>query len=482
MNDRRIIITCVILLIVACFCIACISVFGAGFFFLESASSSDFKFLEEIPQIQSESIPTPEIGADSSGTQSQDSTSDQDSDTPNLTPGDGAISPEISSQMDEIQLQVIAQRGLKPSDDVNRFLYTPEELRKKFERELSEEYSPEEAKFDSIMLASFGLLEPDFDLYNFQIDLLSEQIGGFYDQETGEMVVVQGDDFGGIERLTYAHEYTHALQDQNYDIDEGLNFETEYCKEASEHCAAVSALLEGDATLTQLNWLMKNASPQDRMDILASMDEVEMPVFDSAPEIFTQDLLFPYEYGLAFVQHLYDKGGWGTVDRAYQNLPVSTEQILHPERYPDDIPIEIVPPDFSSILGSGWEEIDRGVMGEWSTYLILSKGLDENARLSEYVATQAAEGWGGDYYIVYYNADNESTVMVLQSVWDTSGDAAEFADAFREYAEKRFGKSSDDTWQGIDGYHLFNSENDRTTWILAPDKSIAESVWQVINP
>jgi hypothetical protein len=181
------------------------------------------------------------------------------------------------------------------------------------------------------------------------------------------------------------------------------------------------------------------------------------------------DLLFPYEYGYLFVQHLYNIGGWGTVDRAYRDLPSSTEQILHPERYPDDQPVPVELPDFSDILGTGWEELDRGVMGEWSTYLILSKGLDEEARLDETSAAMAAEGWGGDEYVVYYNADAEGTVMVLHTTWDTSEDADEFYAAFSDYLVGRFGITGDNTWLGEDGYHTFFNQGKTTTWILAPD-------------
>jgi hypothetical protein len=139
-------------------------------------------------------------------------------------------------------------------------------------------------------------------------------------------------------------------------------------------------------------------------------------------------------------------------------------------------------PDLGGILGNGWQEIDRGVVGEWYSYLILAKGLDEHARLDEDQAERAAEGWGGDAYVIYYNADTQETIMVLNSVWDTMADAGEFANAFRDYAEKRFDKSSNDTWQGSDGYHEFHFDADTTTWILAPNTEIATAIWHMIQP
>ncbi len=496
MNDRRILITCLIVLLAACLILGCASIFGAGIYYWDlsqaEATSEEFEspVIDESHPI--EDIPDPDdshsdLGAEeqppaSSGSERAEAPSNPENEAQNPPPIGTDIDPEIARQMDEIQMQVILERGLKPSEAVDRKLYSSAQLHEKVVQDFEEDYSPEEAQPDAITLAAFGLLDPDFDLYTFYIDLFSDQIAGFYDQETKEMIVVQGENFGGPERLTYAHEYTHALQAQNYDIENGLNFNDDACEADTERCAAIRALLEGDASLSELNWFFANSTPEDQAEIMEFYSNLDMPIFDTAPEFITLDFTFPYQYGYAFVEHLYDIGGWGTVDRAYNELPLSTEQIMHPDRYPDDKPIQVKLPELSDILGSGWEEIDRGVMGEWYTYLILAKGLDENARLDESDAGLAAEGWGGDAYVVYYDAINENTVIVLHTRWDTSTDAGEFAAAFRDYADSRFGGSSVDAWQGADGYHSFNHEGDTTTWILAPDAGTAAAVWQAAGP
>jgi hypothetical protein len=356
-------------------------------------------------------------------------------------------------------------------------------LSEKIKQDFLEEYSLEDAHNEALTLAAFGLINPDFDLHNLYIDLYSEQIAGFFDMENKEMVVVQGEGFGGVERFVYAHEYTHVLQDQNFDIENGLQYNDEYCETDEERCSAILALIEGDATLSQLRWFMNNASPTDQAEVMEMVTKgTESPVFDSAPEFIALGLTFPYEYGYMFVDHLYSKGGWSTVDRAYQDPPVSTEQILHPNRYPDDKPISMSLPNLDVILDNGWEEIDRGVVGEWYSYLILSKGLDERARLDNDQAERAAEGWGGDAYVVYYNAETRETVMVLDADWDSTSEADEFANAFREYANRRFGNSSSDTWQDSDSYHEFHIDGNNTTWILAPDAEIASAVFHAIQP
>jgi hypothetical protein len=491
MNDRRILITCLVLVVTACLILGCAGIVGGGIYLWNANSFEDFTVSEEIIPTQEENQTQPaddvSVPEEDAPTQKVEKPEPTES---NTNPGDEApiessgveIDPDVARQMDEIQMQVVLDRGLKPSKEVNRILYTPEQLREKVKQDFEEEYSPEEAKVDALVLASFGLLEPDFDLYNFQIDLLSEQIAGFYDPKTGEMVTVQGEDFGVIERFTYAHEYTHALQDQNFDLENGVGINDENCDANSEACAAARALIEGDATLEQLNWFMNNASPQDQADMMESMGGMDTPIFDSAPEFITMDLLFPYDYGYQFAQHLYSIGGWGTVDRAFRELPSSTEQIMHPERYPDDQPQVIELPDFGDLLGEGWEELERGVMGEWSTYLILSKGLNEEARLDEASAALAVEGWGGDQYVVYYNADEDSNVMILQTTWDTSEDSDEFATALGDYLGGRFGPTGDNTWQNDEGYTTFYHEDSTVTWISAPDAKTLSDIWQVMAP
>jgi hypothetical protein len=383
--------------------------------------------------------------------------------------------------MDEVQQQVIELRGLQPSGDFYRDVLTPDQLRENVIRDFNTDNTPEDIRNEVIELSSLGLLEPGFDLGTFYTDLLSEQVAGYYDNETKEMYVV-GNQFGGMERLTYSHEYVHALQDQNFDIQYGLQYDTEPCKQDSERCAGVQALLEGDASLAQMDWFTQYGTAQDYADILDFYGSFQMPVYDSAPDYMKEDFMFPYDAGQKFVEYLHDQGGWAAVDAAYADVPVSTEQIMHPERYPDDKPVPVELADFTSTLGDGWEEIDRGVMGEWYTYLILSKGVDTAFRLDAGTASASAEGWGGDAYAAYYNEQSGEDVFVLSYMWDTLNDADEFASALVQYGTQRFGQpdsnQADQTaWAYTGGYSLFRQAGQATYWVIAPNQAAAEAVW-----
>jgi hypothetical protein len=397
------------------------------------------------------------------------------------------IPPEIASQMDEIELQLIELRELQPIGFVSRSLLTREQLRHKIENEFFEDYTEEEARVDSIVQSAFGLLQSGFNMFNFYKDFLNEQIAGLYDRDTKVMDIVQGSEFGGTERLTYAHEYTHALQDQNYDIENGLEFNDESCEEDSERCAAVQALIEGDASFSEYMWFSNYATMQDVQDIQEFFSNNESPIYDSAPDFLKEDFLFPYIFGQTFVGHLYDLGGWEAVNKAYNNPPVSTEQILHPERYPADRPVQIDLPDLSSVvLGEGWRELDQGILGEWYTFLVLAHGLVPEARLSETEAQSASDGWGGDVYVVYYNEQEDQVVLVLHTSWETISDANQFFNAFQAHSTSRFGSPSiirQDYigWNHDEGYTEIHKQDRFTTWILSPDQNLAQTVWELIN-
>jgi hypothetical protein len=400
---------------------------------------------------------------------------------------DADLPADVAATMDEIQKQVVGLRGLQPNAPIMRALMSPDQLRERVINDFFDDYTDEEAQNDAIVLAVLGLLEPDFDLHNFYIDLLSEQVAGFYDHETKEMYVVQGEGFGGLERLTYSHEFTHILQDQAYDIEKGLNYNDEACETDTERCAAIQALIEGDASILEFQWFGKYATAEDQRQLMEFYGSYESPVFDSAPDFMKEDFLFPYQEGMAFAQYLYDQSGWETVDGAYRDLPVSTEQILHPERYPDDRPISVTLPDLGAILDDGWVEIERNVMGEWYTILILAHGLDVSTRLEETEAQAAAEGWGGDQYVVYFSEQTQATAMVFTTLWEAEAEASEFAAAFERYANARFGSLVEQqngfwAWEFPSGYTEFHLVGRQTFWIMAPESALAQAIRDVVLP
>lgn len=300
------------------------------------------------------------------------------------------------------------------------------------------------------------------------------------------MYVVSGSSFGGPEKMTYAHEFTHILQDQNYDFQNGLGMGDEACEQDSERCSAISSLIEGDATLTEYFWYFQYSTDQDQTDVQTFYESFESPVYDTSPEFMKEDFLFPYLAGQEFVQVLYDQGGWRSVNNAYANPPVSTEQIMHPSRYPTDVPIKVELPDLSSVLGDGWDQIQSDVVGEWYTYLILAKGYDTDTRLDDETARNAAEGWGGDAFQLYSNSNTNQIVLIIKNIWDTTWDSQEYSNAFKQYGITRWGTpesqgNQSTNWQTDKVTVLLRNNSPTTLLVIAPNWQTTDLIVQALD-
>ena len=469
------IVVMIILVLVAMCCCAIMLVSGATYAIIQTGADSEFINETTEPGVSPTRSPMqlPTIELNSGG---------EDENSPLTTPDDQSnIAPDILAQMDKIEREVEDLRGLPQANDLVRKTLSQEELRQRVMDDFFVDYTAEDVRQDALILNLFGLIERDYDLYDLYVELYSEQIAGFYDDDTKEMVVIQGEDFAGPERMTYAHEYTHALQDARYDLSDGLNLNEETCELDSEYCGAVTALVEGDASFTEGQWLSEYASLKDKQQILKFYQGYSSPVFDNIPAFLQEDMMFPYDKGLQFVTYLYDEGGYAAVDAAFLEPPVSTEQILHPMRYPSDQPIVITLNDFTATLGDGWEEIERNTMGEWYNYLMLSKPLSSDWALPDDVALAATEGWGGDLYLVYHQSEKDEDALVSVSEWDTQADADEYWQAFTQYASKRWGKASQSTstkmvWELSSQTVFVSRQTDQVLWIIAPNATLAQEL------
>lgn len=389
-----------------------------------------------------------------------------------------SLPAEIAAQMDQIEQQVIRIRGLQPTSPVHRELLTTAQLRQKVIDDFLKDYTPQEVAKDVTTLSLLGLLPQNYDLYTLLRDLYTEQIAGFYDDETKTMYVIQDEAFLGPQRSTYAHEYTHALQDQAFDFRNRLGIKDETCELQSEYCAAVQALIEGDASLTEQFWLLNAATPEDRQQIQQFYENYQSPVFDAAPEFLQRDFLFPYRQGLDFVLSLYQKGRWVAINAAFEHPPLSTEQILHPEKYPGDAPLEVNLPELSLAL-PGYTLFDEGEVGEWYLYLLLAYADLREFRLPDEVASKAAAGWGGDTYQVWRNAQSGDLFLILNIRWDAEKEAIEFYNTFQQYGRKRWGMpdfatTSETRWEiSSGGQSILIQDRAQTVWLFGNEEAVS---------
>lgn len=341
-------------------------------------------------------------------------------------------------------------RGQRFNDRVLPNIMTRKELGEEMLRLMNAEYDEDELLLMDSTYKVFGLIPVEMSTQKMMTALLTEEVAGFYDPDTKRMVMIveegSKDDPGWLGRLlgakaafdkdeqktTLAHEMTHALQDQLYD----LNKLEAGIQKDDDMLLAFSALVEGDATLLMF------ADMDSGEDITQSDPEEMRAVFNimswmlplaggktyrSAPPIFRESLIFPYFQGMLFNLSLAGKGGWKSVHETYTRPPTSTEQILHPRKYVQgdnfDAPQSVTIPSLTSTLGDRWRQLGGNCLGELQTSIMLKSIAG---------GTRAAEGWDGDRYEVFSRED-QKLGLVSVSIWDSEQDAQEFAEAFRKY-------------------------------------------------
>lgn len=374
----------------------------------------------------------------------------------------------LNTQFDEITQEVSDIRGLPIEDEVVEDFLPRDQLRDQLLQDFDADYPVAEREADQELLATLGMIPEGLDLGQLYLDLYTEQIAGFYDPKANELFVIAGDgELSALDEVTYAHEVTHALQDQAYDL-EAIRAPYE---EDDDALLAITALVEGDAVSVQLDYLLGHPALLARYTVEATQLGA-MPQLDSAPPVIREALLFPYTAGQAFVAALKAEGGYAAVDAAYADLPVTTEQILHPEKYTGerDEPAAVDLPDLQPTLGDGWEQIDANDFGEFQIRIMLEGELPTGT------AEDAAAGWDGDQYAFYTKGDEE--VLAWQSVWDSEADATELATALQAYDEARY----DATYTGDETRALDTDTTaaritvDGTTvsYVLAPTGALAD--------
>jgi len=322
----------------------------------------------------------------------------------------------------EIEDQVVAERGLPAKERVEPTVLSPDQVKARIKAQFEKDNPPDEIAVAEDTLKALGLLPADASLADLYVDLLGSQVAGYYDPETREMVVVsRSGAIGAAEKVTFAHEFTHALQDQSFGLD-GIDVDA---VGQGDRSLARLALVEGDATLLMSRWLTEHLDPADLGELLMVDPEAQAQL-ERMPAILRETLLFPYQQGLIFANGIWARGGWEAIDRAYGRLPDSTEQVLHPEKYEArEMPVEVEldAGALAKALGAGWSGTPEDTLGEFQ----LSVWLRENG-VKALPAGAAAAGWGGDR-LAYLRGPDGAYALVLRTAWDTAADAAEFVDA-----------------------------------------------------
>ena len=383
-----------------------------------------------------------------------------------------AVAPSadlLAERLEDIGSKTSMSRRLFAKARIDREFINREELTAFLVDDLKED--AEEIYETQELYKALGIIDEGVVLYDLLLGLYGEGVLGFFDLEEERLYVVQdAEELRPLDVLTYSHEYSHGLQQQYFD----LFSKRESIKDNSDQSLAYRALFEGDATISETLYMITHMSSEDQAAARQSSQDSVSEAFDSAPNVIQRTFVFPYREGPQFVFELYRiENSWDAVNRAYGRVPVSTEQILHPEKYQAGEEPKIVElPDLAGALGEGWTELTRNTFGEFFLLAYLETDiLPERARA-------AADGWGGDRYALLKGPEDGSLLASLIT-WDSTDDAQEFNAAMMDFTQARTGGE----WEAVgqDGtehitdlptqsIYVSISQAD-TVLIIAPDRA-----------
>ena len=264
---------------------------------------------------------------------------------------------------------------------------------------------------------TIGVIPPGTELRQAYRRFLSSQVIGYYDPTTGQLVFIGTNAPSPAERLTLAHELTHADDDQHFDLSRLNRFENECLDERQQ---AATGAVEGSAVFFSFRVAERFFSQSD----IGSLLNQRAPPTGGVPPFLQRLLVWPYVDGPTFIGALEERGGPKEVNAALRDLPVSTEQVMHPERYPDDVPRHVEVP---RLVPGRAQATDLDVMDvgeEWLNDML-------RLRLPSDLAARATTGWDGGKYRAW--SVRGRVLVAMLTAWDTSGDASEFAAALTRW-------------------------------------------------
>lgn len=305
---------------------------------------------------------------------------------------------------------------------------TKDEVRSFIEAQFNEQLPPLELAGAQEAYRLFGLLPDTLDLRAFFIELLAEQVAGYYDPATKVLYVVK-DAAPELREVTITHELMHALQDQHTRLDS-----VQSLKGDNDRMVAMQSVIEGQATYEQFAMMtggsdmgLRIPGGWDRVRDLIRTGQSSMPKFSTAPMLIQETLLFPYLSGAEFVRQFKRARSGQT---PFAPFASSTEQVLHPEKFLDSVPD--LPTRVSLAPSRAGTPVHEDNLGEFETRLLLFQHAKDQA-----LAVAGASGWDGDRYQVVNTPAGSALGWV--TVWDTPVDAVEFRDVMERVVEKRFG-------------------------------------------
>ena len=349
----------------------------------------------------------------------------------------GASNPEFLATADEVLHDMSQITGWTLKEPLKKSIRSREQIRAYVLAQMDNEKDAKERYASARSAEAFGLIPKGFNLDAFLVDLLTEQIAGLYDPKAHEFYIadwIAPDE----QRMVMSHELTHALMDQQFQIEPWAHA----ARPNDDAEMAREAVLEGSAMAAMLDYMLKDKGLKlrDLPDVDPSLfvgDLTDTPQLKKAPPFIKDSLMFPYFSGLTFSLTVLRADGWNGFVGVFAKPPANTQQIMHPALYREGkaaAPLKIDLPD--GVPGSDWTKLEENSMGEFGWKEVLKQFLDED------LAKRIAAWWDGDDYATYEQTGSKRLMLFTRIRLTTEEGAsqlfAEYSEALgKKYSERR---------------------------------------------
>jgi hypothetical protein len=332
---------------------------------------------------------------------------------------------ELLAQAGEVLRQMSQITGLPIKGPLKKQVISRPEIEKYLIQNLHEEMTPAEIHAQEALVRALGLAPREFSLEKLMISFFTEQAAGFYDPKRKTMFIADWIP-AQMQNMALAHELTHALQDQNWDLD-GFMHAT---RDHDDATAARQAVVEGYATAAMFQQSAGGAELAELPALAPLIEKLvpqqleEFPAFSSAPYFFRVQALFPYVQGVGIIQAGLQRGGWKDLAVLFEHPPETTRQIFDPQAYFDRQPPAALnlahPPALEGVASLRFLREDA--LGELGYYSLLGQ------LISQEEAKSVGEAWLADRYLLYETSNNFA--LLARTRWTSAETAQAF---FHDY-------------------------------------------------
>ncbi len=341
----------------------------------------------------------------------------------------------LLSTADSIFKEMSQLTGLPVKSPLKKQIVNRAQVKEYLTANLHEEYTPKELHVQEATLKAFGLVPPEFDLGKFLITFYTEQAAGYYDPRRKTMCIADWVD-ADMQALVLAHELTHALQDQSFDMDTFIHAQ----RENDDATNARQAVVEGYATAAMMQHTLGGADLASLPSLAPLMEGIvhqqmkEFPAFSSAPYFFRFQALFPYSEGMGFIQAGLKRGGWKALNEVFVHPPATTKEIFDPQIYFEHtrLPEAALPPLPALSKVSRLEKLDENMMGQMGYHSLLGQFFSEEE------AKAVSGAWLADRYLLYEDPGAHTYALVGRTRWSSPEKAASFCGDYRAVLGRKY--------------------------------------------